>query len=224
MDTKSNIPTRKKIVSVDILDIDKYGYGPNGAYTRREWRNACLNHFESGFDVFMHWQKKCIDMDNKKEEISFDYELIFDDGTRELKFNNEYSPCSLDFIGQVFERLTAENYNFLTNALFDCITVRGFSNFHQCQFRECATFKGASFLQNAYFGETTFYSYLHLSDAIFYETASFTSSKFSADALFDSVEFNGPAGFENTLFSKNAWFNSVVFNDYAWFIGAHLKT
>ena len=44
MDTNSNIPAEKKVVSVEILHLDELGYGPTGeAYTARVAERSVLN-------------------------------------------------------------------------------------------------------------------------------------------------------------------------------------
>ena len=53
MDTNSNIPAQKKVVSVEILHLEELGYVPRGSYTRREWRNECFNNLVARQKAFV---------------------------------------------------------------------------------------------------------------------------------------------------------------------------
>ena len=51
MDTNSNIPAQKKVVSVEILHWIE-GLWAAGKHTRREWRKECLDNLLAGKDQF----------------------------------------------------------------------------------------------------------------------------------------------------------------------------
>lgn len=84
MDTNSNIPVEKKVVSVEILHLDDLGYGPRGEHTRREWRKECLVNLLAGRSQFEFWQASWQEQINKELlSVNLAAKLIFEDDSQE---------------------------------------------------------------------------------------------------------------------------------------------
>jgi hypothetical protein len=199
MDTNSNIPTEKKVVSVEILHLDEKGYGPTRALTRREWRAECLKHLLSGRDSFKNWQIQCkAKINGDVFSVRYECRLTFNDGTSEIVLNHLGFTYSLDFAGHIFE---ADSYTYLDGYEFNVPVI----------------FVGTQFQSLSNFRNITFNAYVNWSNSFFKKDVDFSESIFNAYADFTSTEFFGQADFSNILFKGDAYFGSVIFNGGAYF-------
>ena len=64
MDTNTNIPAQKKVVSVEILHLDELGYGPQGKHTRRQWREECVQLITANFKEYNFHRDELITQGN----------------------------------------------------------------------------------------------------------------------------------------------------------------
>ncbi|MDO8458180.1 MAG: pentapeptide repeat-containing protein [Burkholderiaceae bacterium] len=228
MDTNSNIPTKKKVVSVEILHLDEKGYGPTRELTRREWRTECLKYLLAGRDSFKDWQTQC------KEKINGDiysarYEcrLTFSDGSHETVLNHLGFTYSLDFVGHIFDAdqyMNFGGYEFIVPALFVGAQFHALLNFRSIVFGAYINCSNASFKDDVYFSESIFNAYADFTSAEFAGQADFSSIIFKGDVYFSSVVFNKAAYFTQTIFEKQCRFDSV-FNvqNTGWENGTHFK-
>lgn len=193
----------KKVIRIEIHHLDELGYGPNGEYTRREWRELCMEKLLAGKEVFEGWQKLNPNQTNYIK--SFAFTILYADGEKMLmddKFNSSWHRDSLDYIGQVFaDKLVIVDYAFHQQVLFDNATFLGKVFFLNSTFTLDARFDCAIFNQDAWFEKVTFES-----------NAVFNSSQFNGLTNFQRVTFNSYSGFNNASIYGDALFNGTFFN------------
>ena len=250
MDTNSNIPPQKKVVSVEILHLDELGYGPQGKHTRREWRKDCLENLRAGKDQFEAWQDSWKDQISKDlQAVSFASILVYSDGTQEPNISGNYVenvPYILDFVAHTFEEsvnangFTFEqttyfhNAKFIGNANFQSARFKGVANFYNATFISnafffsavftgSAIFKGATFTWNGHFNSAMFGGIVYFSSATFTQSADFTSAEVTGAAYFSSTTFAGSGYFGYTTFIGDAAFDSATFKLGAYFSDAKFK-
>ncbi|MGL4767661.1 MAG: pentapeptide repeat-containing protein [Formosimonas sp.] len=213
----------KKIMDVEIHHLDKFGYGPGGALTRREWRALCMEKLLAGKAVFEAWQNSWADAENN---VDFGYTLICDDGSRE-DFNLRSLTTVLDFVGQSFDAiLDAEHLNFKA-VDFSASTFSKDARFNRATFGRYAVFEKTIFSGHAGFNSVTFSGRVDFESAIFsgytgfdsaiFGHAIFKKATFSGDARFNRTTFSGHAGFDNATFSGYAGFDSATFSGHPCF-------
>ena len=219
MDTNSNIPVEKKIVSVEILHLDKPGYGPQGKHTRKKWREECLENLLAGKDQFLAWQKSWEGLiDDSIPRVSFEYRL--DDGhSSSGNYIDSYSyfyqqhPYDLDFSGHHFEDLMSfVSIEFLQNTLFVGARFGSFAYFSGVTFRKIANFTNTIFSDSTVFESSKFDG-----------NAFFNNSKLNNIALFNTVTFSDIAVFKNTTFKDTLMFAESTFHKRVHFGGASFK-
>jgi hypothetical protein len=239
----------KKIDSVEILDLDELGYGPEGNHTRETWRAECLKNFLAGKDQFLVWQQSWQALAEKNNrQARFDGVATFEDGsTEDFKIGFGFHDShALDFAGQVFESdINAKGFECLQPVLFVSATFSGavwfdnaifsdkawFGNtsfagntrFGSVTFSDVAWFQGATFSGSAWFGNAIFSGAAVFGDATFSDVAGFGNATFSDVAGFQGAIFSGNAGFDRATFSINAGFQGVTFSGVAGFQGANFS-
>jgi hypothetical protein len=248
MDTNSNIPAQKKIVSVEILHLDEMGYGPRGDLTRRQWRNSCLSYLEDEQDIFNDW---CRSWENKTftniPMISFGYKLTFADGSHAvINEGKESFSCSesLDFIGLEFTKpLFLERYEFIAPVMFSHSKFKEWVRFTNSKFSHEVNFSSAHFLshanfahvevdKNIIFGHVIFNGYADFSNlrvnnytyfknANFKMGASFSKCEFKNNVNFSCANFKEFANFSETKFYQTANFRSTIFNSWTSYRNAY---
>ena len=222
MDTNSNIPPQKKVISVEILHLDEAGYGPQGKHTRREWRKACLDNLLAGADAFKAWQDSWKEQINTDlPSVSFAAKLSYDDDTQlVVESAEDYEqtiPYALDFAGHQFEAaLFAKDVEFQQIALFAGATFSGYAIFSSATFNRNAYFSSATFSGDVTFSLATFSGNAFFIGTTFSGFAAFVSATFSLDAYF-SATFSGDAHFFNAKFSREARFSSATISGNAFF-------
>ena len=194
MDTNSNIPPHKKVVSVEILHLDDLGYGPQGKHTRREWRAECLENLLAGKAVFEAWQDSWQSQINTTLfKSSFRCNVTLDTEKVEI-LNSEYlpyEPYSLDFMGQSFANyVNANGVNFLHNALFTAAKFNG------------------GYID---LGARPFIGDMDFSNSVFHANTSFSYVYFVTTARFDKAQFRGDADFTNTFVCGSTLFRDAKF-------------
>lgn len=199
----------KKIVSVEILHLDELGYGPEGKYTRREWRAECLENLLAGKEQFLAWQSSWFaNYQNSSQTNRYRYVLHYEDGNKKVVKMNGLRG-SLDFIGQEIGSCVSGNYMFLVNTHFDFSTFKSDAFFMHAIFKGKAHFPGVIFKYTARFIGVTFE-----------DSAYFTGSRFENEGIATSW-FQG-AQFSGAAFKNDAWFDSVVF-EAGTFLGASFQ-
>ena len=208
MDTNLNIPI-KRVVSVEILHLDELGYGPQGMYTRRQWRAECLKYVALGKDAFKLWQHDWrISERSENNHAHFGYKQFFSDGSIRIFEKDIGHRCTLDFVAHIFNEFDAGSYEFL---------------------QEDTRFNGSEFKGTPWFVETKFNG-VHFSNSKF-EGARFERALFTRDAFFDEayfawcpmfhdINFNWKANFNNTNFNDRSYFSNTIFNQEAGFCNA----
>jgi uncharacterized protein YjbI with pentapeptide repeats len=210
----------KKLVSVEILHLDKTGYGPEGKHTRHKWRAECLDYFEQGAAAFLAWQKSWqYFADQNKLKADFDVLRTFDDGSIEkLGLYAPQSHC-LDFLGHIFNLKDEDDYQdykdyqFLNRVCFIAATFTGYADFSVATFTDYADFRKTTFMFDAYFRGTTFASEANFDETTFTSDADFNETTFTSRANFNKSNFIGHANFSKITFKGYAEFNGVTFTD-----------
>jgi Pentapeptide repeats (9 copies) len=221
MDTNSNIPAQKKVVSVEILHLDALGYGPNGKNTRREWRAECLENLLAGKDHFLAWQEGLDGRIKTRQKTSFMCTITYEDGSKQSFL--EYPQCqfALDFVGHEFKsNLNAVDYQFLLPSLFSCATIIGEARFGRTIFKEEPFFNGTIFSEDVIYSGAIFDEGANFYSAIFKKDTFFTNTLFSKIAIFNSARFKNHANFYAIKFVRNADFYNVTFSGDADFRNA----
>lgn len=220
MDTTLNT-TAKKIVKVEVLHLDKEGYGPQRNHTRQQWRNECLDNLLAGAVAFKDWQDSWKDQINKDlPEVSFAAKLIYDDGSQSDVLGEGYEK-QLDFVGHLFaDDLDANGSEFQQPALFEGATFSGKANFSSATFSGNPNFSGATFSRHADFSGARFSGEADFSDARFSRHADFSSAAFIGYAYFSSATFSGYTDFSSATFSGAANFIIATFSGYTNFSSA----
>ena len=219
---------------VEILHLDKTGYGPNGSMTRRAWREACLTNLLAGKEQFEAWQKQVLAEHKSAESALFD---LCVNGVKE-DFGLIYSgnSCTLDFLAHQFDHVvSASEFKFLLPCNFCYVT---FDNsvrlrkavfkqeaiFHRARFIFIAEFCGASFEDDAWFTNSAFNFYSGFNNVNFRQDAWFKSSTFSMYAKFGKTKFNGDSLFQSARFEKESDFENAVFEKVGHFEKARFTT
>ena len=224
MDTNSNIPPQKKVVSVEILHLDELGYGPQGKHTRREWRAECLENWLLGKSAFKSWQTNLV-LDNGLPKKSFACKLILENGTTIPVLNDKYldkqSSYALDYVGHVFEKsLHVSKYDFEHNALFNGARFNKFAYFAGCIFKLQALFSNSIFIRDSVFSRVEFNSYAAFRDIDFRKYANFRNTSFIEDADFSCSAFGDHVDFIRANFQSQCRFNKSQFQKLANFENA----
>ena len=217
MDTNSNIPPQKKVVSVDFPNLKEKGFGWDGSFTREDWRKACLDNFLAGKEQFEAWQASWQSQINTTLlKKSFRCNVTFETGETEI-LNSEYvpyEPYSLDFTGQSFANfVNASGVNFLQNALFSAAIFNG----GYIDFR-AAPFLGAMDFSNSVFHADTSFSHVFI-----ITTARFEKTQFRGNAEFTNAIINGSTLFQDAKFCLSATFKNVFFHGRVNFSNAEFK-
>lgn len=219
---------------IEILHLEKFGYGPNGSMTRGTWRAVCLEKLTAGKDQFEAWQNQIVATHTNKSETSFGLKL-----NRAEKFNNlwqQSDACTLDFAGHVFtDLLDVKEFEFklpsifshanlvnssFENAIFNKRVDFNFTNFHghyvnfrKAIFKAFVDFKGAEFPSNFMsfnrigFEETEFHQYVDFENKVFRVKISFSGAKFYSGANFKFCKFEDLCNFEEAQFVISAQVN-----------------
>ena len=105
--------------SVQILHLEKLGYGPTGSLTRLAWREECMNYFKQGNEVFLSWQLSWQAVAEKsKLKADFSINTTSAEGITEENIIDKLS-YTLDFSGQSFVyEVVAYNYVFIQDVTF----------------------------------------------------------------------------------------------------------
>ena len=181
---------------VEILYLDKLGYGPNGSMMRKDWRAECLKNLLAGRNEFEAWQLEMLAAEMGTHSVSLSLRI---DGV--VSHINPRDIRTLDFAGHLFdENLTADDFKFLLPCSFNCATFSG-----------SACFGSATFSRKALFQDAIFNGYMGFQSVAFSEDADFKSAIFNGHAEFQSATFSGHAGFESATFSGDAWFGKAEF-------------
>jgi Pentapeptide repeats (9 copies) len=224
MDTDSKIRQPRKIVDVEILDIDKLGYGPKGALTRRDWRKECLDNLLAGKDAFYAWQYSWTSQINTElPEVRFGARLNYDDGSYLFVLDGvleKNTAWSLDFVGQIFgdQFINAHGTVFTQTALFSGATFAGDVNFSRSEFNSNADFSTVLFKADTYFSSAVFNWNSNFSNFKCRYNISFSRAKFIRDADFSLATFCRDSYFTSATFSECADFHDAVFSGEAGFV------
>jgi hypothetical protein len=245
MDTNSNIPAERKIVSVEILHLDELGYGPQGKHTRREWRKECLEAHLDGAEAFKKWQEIRLRTDVENNFFTnFAFKITFEDNEIVSYDQVNKSSCSLDYIGQKFDQSEFDGYSFYNDALFECAIFNDrcvFSNaifngearFDNSRFIEMASFEGTNFIGVAFFNNVLFESGVWFRSSNFHDEAWFYNSIFKSSGYFQNANFDKITiftnasffyvSFEDVNFNADVYIGGVVFNNDAEFVNASFQ-
>jgi uncharacterized protein YjbI with pentapeptide repeats len=191
MDTNSNIPAEKKVLSVEILHLDELGYGPQGKYTRREWRAECLKNLLAGKEQFESWQISLLNGQITTGVVS--YGLNVDDLEVRNGINQLLAPITLDYSGHLFQN---------------------FVNAKSLHFKFPVNFTYATFIKLGWFEHAVFEKHVYFSGASFNADAWFEKATFCTQALFENITFNSYTMFKGANFRGYAWFRGASFKGY----------
>lgn len=226
MDTKSKIPPQKTVVRVDIQHLDELGYGPQGKYTRREWREICLKFFLGDKESFKAWQDGWL-----SAEILIDASADFGYRIKAKYISDEKiivansHRCTLDFTGQIFSKeVFAYYFEFLHFTKFTYAIFQDSLGLSEAQFESAINFENTIFKESANFIKVEFSKNASFSEAAFSGYTSFDEAQFVEYAGFDNVIFDGAAVFNGSLFKGYGGFDEVVFNDHAGFENVNFET
>ena len=168
---------------VEILYLDKLGYGPNGSMTRKDWRAACLKNLLAGRNEFEVWQLKMLTANMAIAQFSLGLRI---DGVASKEYSRDTR--TLDFAGHLFdEYLHADNFRFLLPCSFNRATFSGEARFESATFSEKAVFKDATFNRDAGFESATFSG-----KAVFKEAYSTEMQSFKAPYSTEMQSFKAP--------------------------------
>jgi Pentapeptide repeats (9 copies) len=214
-------PTSKRITGVVVLHLDSLGYGPEGKFSRKAWRDACLDNFNAGSEHFELWQKSWLTEEEKHNETAdFDLQLHFEDGS--IGYENQAfrarQRSTLDFAGIVFEnRCHATKFKFLHHAYFSFATFHRHVEFFNTEFNKHTEFNNARFAWGGQFAGAKFHEAVIFSRASFEGDTQFVSAVFNGNARFDSVHFAGTTQFQYSAFNDKLLFQGSIFDRETWF-------
>jgi len=194
----------KKVLSVEIHNLNEIGYGYDGSYTRRAWRTECLEYLLRGKDEFRKWQESWQDkIITDLPHVDFYCVLNYNDYASERFLDiGEREPYTLDFIANLFENnLNCSEFDFMYPVDFSKAVFSNFANFEDAKFHDAVGFQW-----------TKFY-YSHFQDAIFYKTAYFNSTEYSEWCSFHNATFHDYSEFASAKFASNVNFNKAKFSD-----------
>jgi Pentapeptide repeats (9 copies) len=218
MDTTLN-NSDKKIGDLIILNEGGDGYGPEGAYTRHEWRETCLYQLLKGSNSFKTWQDSWIDAEREHfDKLEFGYQKKYDDGTLDLPILIQSHRCSLDYVCRTLKSYIAYDMIFQIDALFNNIKVEGIFelrgaifkckvNFNNAYFNELTSFRNAVFKEEAFFSKTVFTNLIDFSISTFENDIFFNNADFKDDAFFMGAIFENYANFFKAKFSSQCRFD-----------------
>lgn len=229
MDTNSNIPPQKTVVSVEILHLDDLGYGPKGKHTRREWRAECLENLLYGDVSFKYWQEKILEQLSDEYKIA-DFSCYLKFETAEVRADvvgiHKFSEPSLipyqipryclDFSGYEFkDPFLFSQFEFLLPVIFSWTKFYNRVSFEKSTFNKNADFVGAIFLQQANFANAYFLNQVNFNNAAIDGYADFSNINFEKTALFSQIHFEESANFSKSKFTEVGVFNGTNFNSFA---------
>jgi uncharacterized protein YjbI with pentapeptide repeats len=235
METNSNIPVEKKVVSVEILHLDELGYGPQGKHTRQEWRAESLGNLLAGKSIFEAWQNNLISLiDPSLPNKSFAAKLIYSNVDIHTVLSDfQIRPAyTFDFVGCIFKKdARFADYSFQQLTLFTGAIFSGSASFYNAIFNKAVDFSYTNFnwytyFSNAVFKEsvkfesTIFHAKVELGGAVFSRDASLHKVRFKGDAGLQKVVFNGAADFKASVFISDVDFKNIIFNNLADFRGS----
>jgi hypothetical protein len=189
--------TVPQVQSIEILNDQGYGYGPNGSMKRGDWRKECVVRLYSGATKFKAWQQDVIARHTRTEEASFGLKL-----NGNPKQSLATNSCTLDFEGCLFE---ADFYSSGIEFLLPC-------SFNYAVFKSNAFFIDSIFKDSVWFNSVKFNQFAWFENAVFCKLASFSDAEFYAQNSF------GRATFE-----KGCLFNCAVFKSVGNFVDAHFN-
>ena len=222
MDTNSNIPAQKKVVSVEILHLDELGYGPQGKHTRRKWRAECLENLLAGKALFEAWQQsvknqininlpavKFVNKLTQENSSHIGFSLLDNSVSYTLDFSEYYFEDELDIQNYAIDFPINFNHSvFMKDISFSGTSFGSYVDFESCIFNGLAFFRSATFSSIARFMNSVFHQMALFPDTIFLQQAQFNGAKFLDNGQFDCAKFVEESYFEN-IESKF----SLVFED-----------
>lgn len=216
---------KSKIKRIRVLFLDKAGYGPEGLFTRKTWREECLKNFLAGKESFKKWQLSWIDREiNSSHTVDFDTWVRFEDGTRIDVARQMGNRCTLDFAGHTFtEDVEASNFEFLIDVCFSGCTFTKYTSFTDSIFNGVASYWDTRFNSYLEFRDSKFIGDARFDNAQFEEYVNFGYSTFEASADFNDVVFKGYAGFKRATFESDTEFNNTIFCYLAEFKSANFN-
>ena len=230
MDTNSNTAA-KRIITVEVSNLSTTGYGPGGVYTRKAWRNECLNQINSGKEVFLKWQMWVAGLGDV-EQVNFGYLVQFDNNTYDRPENALSNRLTLDFIGQdLKDYLSVDEIDFWLDVDFSAATFHLNANFSKTKFHKNANFistvflggnvnfQNAVFTKNANFINTLIIGFGYFGETIFNENANFSNTTILSEAVFSDAIFERNTSFTTAKIS-NANLSGAKFNGFADFDSA----
>ncbi|MFY9261229.1 MAG: pentapeptide repeat-containing protein [Gallionella sp.] len=204
----------KKVVNVEILHLDKTGYGYDGTYTREKWQAECLENFEAGAVAFLAWQESWQHLaEQNKLKANFRVLCTFDDGsTEEMGLYAQQQSHCLDFAGHIFKfDVRCQNCIFLNDVSFSKATFKGYVDFSEAIFDGNVDFSGANFIGGS-FASIYILGFAYFDGATFEEYMDFCEAQFSSKAYFRITIFTGYADFSATAFADFALFSGAIFS------------
>ena len=246
MSSVNNLIDSNKILSVEALNLEEMGYGPEGLHTRRQWREQCLSKYLSGDDAFLEWQNSWYLLaKNNNKQLYFSVAVKFESGHTQIRelFAHSYA---LDFsainlslrkhtkdiflVTTLFHSTTFINpvyligTTFKEKVVFDFVIFSNDIRLDKITFNRGASFISTTFLKQAWFVEAKFIQSGVFIGAIFYDYVSFDSAVFTLGATFLDVRFFSPAWFKNTIFEWDARFDKAIFKESALFNNVTFNT
>jgi uncharacterized protein YjbI with pentapeptide repeats len=233
----------KKVVNVEILHLDEFGYGPEGKHTRREWRAECLENLLAGKEQFEAWQFSWLNKIDSSPWKNYSIKVIYDGGdTTSLfdlatKVTLDFSGCNLD-ITRIFSE-----YKFLIHTNFNMVSFQKDAFFDNVIFKSGVSFDNAVFKEGAYFREAicetnevrftnvvfdgvvsfygvTFHKIVYINNTIFNDAALFQIANFNEMVVFTNSEFRSHSIFLDAKFEDHSDFENVTFSNVGHFEGA----
>ena len=216
---------RKKIKEIEILHLDKVGYGPEGKHTRREWRKECSDNLIASIEQFEAWQETWQDKVKTAPRQSYGYVIYYEDGSQKNVSVANSSFFSFDFIAQTFEvNHSFKEFKFVILADFRCAKFEGDADFGYAKFEDGADFTYAKFEESSKFNNCTFKKTALFNKTKFEDDVSFRSADFNARAEFVSLNFNGRADFLSASFKSQVSFRNANFTGVALFINVNFRS
>ena len=207
MDTNLN-SENVEIRKVHIAHLGDFGYGPGGHMTRTEWRAECMKYFLKGKHLFNKWQEELFLKESLNDNFSVPFGYTFDiEESSSIPISHR---CSLDLVGEIFQSINADGYNFLHDVVFDAVIVIDSAGFNNVKFNGLARFGCSEFFGSARFGDTLFYSAARFEDVKFHRNASFYRASFEGECSFKNATFKS-ANFENVKFESVGHFEEARF-------------
>jgi hypothetical protein len=239
------VATDGKVVRVEVLHLDKQGYGPNGVMTRSEWRKLCLEKLNGSATEWISWQETLQQYTAPYLPASFSYRMYFDqvapvdyEATADA---NALSSVTLDFVGVEFLNISRFYRSFEIATLFCASSFKAWVEFFQkmsfvyvsfkdtifekdavfpqLNFKHDANFIGTSFLKSVAFDGSRFEGKVWFNESSFVGNVTFGGVQFDHNAVFLNSNFNAIAGFGGAIFKVNCIFEHAKFASETWFEG-----